>query len=65
MKKAGSRFFAFIFILLFTFGIQGQEVNYTKKTFSTTDGLSNNYIRRIAQDKNGFLWIATWDGLNR
>ncbi len=29
------------------------------------DGLSNNSIRRIVQDKKGFLWFGTLNGLNR
>jgi len=28
-------------------------------------GLSNNYIRGITQDKQGFMWFATESGLNR
>ena len=32
---------------------------------SVEDGLSNNIVYEIIQDKNGFLWIATDDGLNR
>lgn len=31
----------------------------------STDGLSNNSVRAIAQDKNGFIWIGTDEGLNR
>jgi ligand-binding sensor domain-containing protein len=34
--------------------------NLTKK-----NGLSSNYILDILQDKYGFMWIATIDGLNR
>lgn len=30
-----------------------------------TDGLSNNFVRGITQDKHGFVWVATIDGLNR
>lgn len=29
------------------------------------DGLSSRYIRNIAQDARGFIWVATSDGLNR
>jgi len=29
------------------------------------DGLSNNYVLDIYQDKKGFIWIATMNGLNR
>ncbi len=32
---------------------------------STKDGLSNNKVVAILQDKSGFLWIGTEDGLNR
>ena len=32
---------------------------------SVEDGLSNNIVYEIIQDKNGFLLIATDDGLNR
>jgi signal transduction histidine kinase/ligand-binding sensor domain-containing protein/DNA-binding response OmpR family regulator len=28
-------------------------------------GLSNNSVRCILQDKQGFIWIGTYDGLNR
>lgn len=31
----------------------------------STDGLSHNSVRAIAQDKNGFIWIGTDEGLNR
>jgi ligand-binding sensor domain-containing protein len=39
--------------------------NYTVNTFTTKDGLPHNNIKSIVQDKTGFLWIATWDGLSR
>lgn len=38
---------------------------YNIKTFTTKEGLSNNYINDIAKDKKGFLWIGTANGLNR
>lgn len=33
--------------------------------YTTKEGLSSNYIAAVAQDKNGFLWIGTRNGLNR
>ena len=33
--------------------------------FSVEQGLSNNQVSAFIQDKNGFIWIATQDGLNR
>lgn len=35
------------------------------RTYTTADGLSDNYINAIDQDKAGNLWIATYMGLNR
>jgi len=32
---------------------------------SIAEGLSQSYVYDIIQDKNGFIWIATQDGLNR
>ncbi len=31
----------------------------------STDGLSNNTVRTIAQDINGYIWLGTNEGLNR
>lgn len=33
--------------------------------FSVEDGLSSNSVRALMQDKHGFLWIGTDEGLNR
>ena len=32
---------------------------------STNEGLSQSTVLSIAQDKKGFMWFATLDGLNR
>lgn len=38
---------------------------YSVERFGTNEGLSQNAVMYINQDKKGYLWIATWDGLNK
>ena len=38
---------------------------YTIKHLSIREGLSNNHVVSIAQDKRGSLWFATEEGLNK
>ena len=33
--------------------------------FSLEDGLSQNAVLDLLQDRQGFLWVGTQDGLNR
>lgn len=35
------------------------------ENFIIEKGLSQNTVRTIIQDKKGFLWFGTWDGLNK
>ena len=39
------------------------EVSVTHIT--TEDGIANNTVRNIYQDSNGFIWLATLNGLSR
>jgi ligand-binding sensor domain-containing protein len=57
-------FLLFFFELSSIYYLQAQD-NFQLKTFTTDNGLPNNFIQSIAQDQTGFLWIATWDGLSR
>ncbi len=57
-------------IILFTFLFKlyspastAQEVNFT--SFNAEHGLSDNSVLAIIQDKKGFLWVGTSNGLNR
>lgn len=33
--------------------------------YGETDGLSNSHVTQMVQDRYGFMWFATWNGLNR
>jgi hypothetical protein len=41
----------------------GTDLRFTHLT--TNDGLSQGYVVDILQDRRGFMWFATRDGLNR
>ena len=43
--------------------INAQSISFNRLT--TNNGLSNNYVSNLIQDRLGFLWFATDDGLNR
>ena len=54
-------------VACFVLGIKGmaQEQSLRFDHISVEDGLSQTSIEAIVQDKYGFLWIGTQDGLNR
>ena len=44
---------------------RAQELQASLKHYSTEDGLVSNAISHITQDRYGFIWIATWNGMSR
>ncbi len=50
-------------LILISFSFHTQAINIRR--IGTVDGLSNNNVVSIDQDRDGFLWFATKDGLNR
>ncbi len=61
----------FIFYLVFTCifcfvqKIQAQDYDLAYQHITTEKGLSNNFATAIIQDKKGFIWIGTQEGLNK
>jgi len=43
----------------------GQPTNLRFRQYGTQDGLSRSEVQCIYQDKQGFMWFGTRDGLNR
>jgi ligand-binding sensor domain-containing protein len=48
-----------------TFEAKGQRLQLRFERIGVKEGISVPTIRKVVQDQNGFLWIATGDGLNR
>ncbi len=53
----------FLALILINFKLQSQS-DYLQ-TFNTTEGLSQNSVNCAIQTSEGFLWLGTYDGLNR
>jgi ligand-binding sensor domain-containing protein/nitrogen-specific signal transduction histidine kinase len=57
-------YFSLAFILT-AFYSQAQEADTKFHRFTLDQGLSMNTISCISQDKQGFIWVGTADGLNK
>lgn len=61
IRKKLSISFLFLFIV-FVAQAQWQCV-FTH--YSSDEGLSQNSVMNILEDKKGYMWFATWDGINK
>lgn len=52
-------------LLLITYLCLSLSLDAQTKFFTTDNGLSSSLVNKIYQDRNGMVWIATEDGLNR
>jgi ligand-binding sensor domain-containing protein/serine phosphatase RsbU (regulator of sigma subunit) len=53
------------FILFVSFTTFAQFKNLKFTNYTTSQGLSNDNVSSVIVDSKGFLWIGTWNGLNR
>jgi signal transduction histidine kinase/ligand-binding sensor domain-containing protein/DNA-binding response OmpR family regulator len=53
--------FVFLTLLLLPFTLNAERV----RIFTPDDGLSNSHITKIYQDSQGYIWVATENGLNK
>lgn len=53
-----------LFVCL-TFVFVGAQGLLSIKHYSSRDGLSQNMVQSVLQDADGFIWMATWNGLEK
>ena len=61
MKKELSLIMTGILILMTLFPSRAQQFH----PLSTDDGLSDNFVSSLTQDRDGYIWFATLNGLDR
>src|SRR6059058_1952780 len=60
------RIFLSLLVLLFSIPASSQQARqYSFKHFSVMNGLASNRVNSVIQDKDGYIWMATQNGLQR
>jgi len=57
------KFYILFFLFFLNYFLFAQSLKFDHITSS--DGLGNNYTRKLYEDSYGFIWISTKDGLSR
>jgi ligand-binding sensor domain-containing protein/two-component sensor histidine kinase len=59
--------FAGILLVLFASALStsGQAMHFTRTIWRSRDGLPENGVQALAQDRDGYLWVGTSGGLSR
>ncbi|WP_163400026.1 hybrid sensor histidine kinase/response regulator transcription factor [Flavobacterium fluviatile] len=57
--------FLIAFLSVIFFSKTSAQIKCKIENYATEDGLSHDVIRDIIKDREGFMWFATWNGINR
>lgn len=65
MLHPAQRAVIFLFMIIFSPQMISQNTQLFTKTYTTAQGLSNNRVMNILQERSGALWLGTFDGISR
>lgn len=63
--KIHTKIYSILFFLLSLMQYCFGQENFSFKNFLVEDGLPHNIVNHIIQDKKGFIWLATTNGLSK
>ena len=59
-------YFLFLVFVFLSLGSKAQENEFANvKKITISDGLAHNGVTSVLKDSNGFLWIGTYEGINK
>ena len=65
MKEYTNRSYLFYALLLFGIFANQVTIAQTGKLYNADNQLSSNFANQVFQDRDGFIWVATRNGLNQ
>lgn len=65
IKLHSIKYVFIIALVLGYFNSSAQKNNFSFDHLGLREGLSQSYVNCVAQDKQGFIWFGTQDGLNK
>lgn len=65
MKNSSINKFVIFLIFFISINTLNAQIKCKIENYTTEDGLSHDNVRDMIKDKEGFMWFATWDGINR
>ena len=54
-----------LFVFLYIAGLSHASIDVRSSFFTINEGLADNLVRHIYQDRKGFIWMSTLNGLSR